>query len=325
MALSGQNLIAHESQSLSRDAIAASARQATAIVQLQDLNLSPPTIQGTATLSLRTEGNPKLLTINGLVWQKPATFLVDTGASTTLLSKSLVSRLNLQGQSIPGDRLSSAVAGTDCPSMDAHLHRLPPMTLGNLRVQDLQGLTFVNTEIPHGLSGVLGMNLLSAFDLRVYPQTRQIALTPPTALPDQQRSQAIPLQNRLGVMLASVRVNQRGPFTFLLDTGAESTFISPIVAAVTQGNQLPRQAVRVKGFCGLEPAYRVSMPDLQIGHHQVQNVDTIVLDSSVIKTLQVDGILGQNVLSQFVQHWRFSSAHRPDAQGSLLLMPLKAP
>lgn len=294
-----------------------------AIVQLQDLNLTPPQTNGAATVLLRPEDSLKRLTVNGLVQQQTETFLIDTGASTTLLSKDLIARLRLQGQAIAGDRLSSAVAGKDCPTMDAHLHRLPPLAIGSLQVKNLQGLTFVNTQIPHGLSGVLGMNLLSGFDLKVHPPTRQLSLTPPTSLPTQQRSQALRLQNRLGVMVAQLQVNQRGPFTFLLDTGAESTFISPEVAGATRVNQLPRQAVQVRGFCGLEPAYRVSTPSLQVGGHQLQNVDTIVLDSSVIRTLKVDGILGQNVFRQFSQHWRFASPSRP--QGSLLLTPLAPP
>lgn len=294
-----------------------------AIVQLQGLQLSPPQLKGTANVPLIQTDKPKRLTIYGSIQQQPEPFLVDTGASTTLLAKSLVSRLGLAGQAISGDRLASAVAGNDCPTMDAHLHRLPPLKIGALEVENLQGLTFVNTTLPDGLSGVLGMNLLNAFDLKVNPTTRQVSLTSPTPLPPHQRSQAIPLQNKLGVMLAQLHMNQTGPFTFLLDTGAESTFISPEVAQVTQAAQLPRQDVRVRGFCGLEPAYRVSMPSLQFGQYSVQNVDTIVLDSTVIKTLQVDGILGQNVLRQFSQHWRFATASRP--QGSLLLTPISSP
>ncbi|MEM9136284.1 MAG: retropepsin-like aspartic protease [Cyanobacteria bacterium P01_F01_bin.42] len=290
-----------------------------AIVQLKGLELQPPTSQGMADVQLNSEPSSRRLTIELLMKDKPETFLVDTGASTTLLSRSAADRFNLEGQFVSGDRLSSAVAGDDCPTMDAHLHRLPPFTIGALQVRDLQGLTFVNTQIPHGLSGVLGMNLLSSFDLKIDPPTRRLSLLPPTPLPARKRSQALPLQNKLGVMVAKLMLNQRGPFTFLLDTGAQSTFISPQVAQATQANQMPRQAVQVLGFCGLEPAYRVSMPTLQLGVHRVQNIDTIVLDSSVITALEVDGILGQNVFQQFSQHWRFASPARP--QGSLLLTP----
>lgn len=102
--------------------------QTKAIVQLQGLNLSPPTIQGTTTVLLQTEDTPNRLMIEGVLQEQAETFLVDTGASTTLLSKALVSRLNLKGQPISGNRLSSAVAGQDCPNMDAHLHQLPPLT-----------------------------------------------------------------------------------------------------------------------------------------------------------------------------------------------------
>ena len=297
---------------------------AQAIVQLQGLQLPPPTVQGATLVPLTSPAKSNLLTVQGVVGQQPESFLVDTGASTTLLAKKLVSRLQLQGQRISGDRLASAVAGKDCPSMDANLHQLPSLSIGTMQAQNLGGLEFLNTEIPHGLSGVLGMNLLSRFDLRVKPQTQQLALTAPTSLPAQQRSQSVPLTRRLNVMLAQVSLNRRGPFTFLLDTGAASTFVSPQVAQLAGVTNLPRQDVFVRGFCGLEPAYRVKTPVLQLGAHQVQNADTIVLDSSVIQTLQVDGILGQNVFSQFEQHWRFPPTNQPDstAQGSLVLTPL---
>lgn len=304
-----------------------------AIVQLQGLPLTRPKIQGTTLVPLKANAPLRLLMIEGQVQNQSETFLVDTGASTTLLSKALVKRLQLQGKAISGDRLSSAVAGTDCPTMDANLHQIPPFNIGAVQVNGLQGLEFIETQMPYDLSGILGMNLLSVFDLKIYPKTGQLSLTHPSSSPPQDlvpgkslwRSPVIPLESRLGVMLAQLKVNEHGPFTFLIDTGAASTFISPKVAQMAQITALPRQDVKVQGFCGLESAYRVMTPTIRLGIYQVQQVDTIVLDSSVINTLKVDGILGQNVLNRFNQHWRFPDSKRPDFQseGSLYLSPVQ--
>jgi predicted aspartyl protease len=295
--------------------------QTQAIVQLQGLPLSPPKIQGQAKVPFQAEVGLRLLTIEGQVQNQPETFLVDTGASTSLLSKSLVERLKLEGRKIAGDRLSSAVAGTDCPNMDANLHTVPSMTIGTLQVQQWQGLEFLNRKLPYGLSGILGMNLLSAFDLTIYPKLRQLGLTSPSSLPIEEKDLSIPLQRRLGVMLTELTINQQGPFTFLLDTGAAVTFVSPKVAQATQLTEQPRQSVKVQGFCGLEPAYQVMAPMLKLGRYQVPQVETVVIDSAVIQSLKVDGVLGQNVLNRFDQHWRFPNPQRSDsqAQGSLSL------
>ncbi|MCM1982022.1 retropepsin-like aspartic protease [Lyngbya confervoides] len=292
-----------------------------AIVQLHNLSLPPPVVTGSPQATLAIAQEMLTPTIQAVIGNRQVPLLVDTGASTTLLSKALVTQLQLEGQTIASDRLTSAVAGRDCPSMEATLHQLPPLSLGGIQVDRLRGLAFAQTEIPQDWAGVLGMNFLQAFDLSINPQAQQLTLRPPSPLPRSQRAQAIPLQRQLNVLVGPVRINGQGPFTLLFDTGAEGTFISPAVAKAASLGEIPQEAVRVRGFCGLEPAVRLSIPSLDIGPHRLSTVQVIVLDSAVIKTLQVDGILGQNVLSQFEQHWRFPAHSLPDsqAQGSLLL------
>jgi predicted aspartyl protease len=89
----------------------------------------------------------------------------------------------------------------------------------------------------------------------------------------------------------------------LLDTGAESTFISQRVAAQVRLGA-PQHPVTVLGFCGQESATLATLPSLQLGQHRIQDLEAVVLgESAILQSLNVDGILGQNVLNRFVQTW----------------------
>jgi predicted aspartyl protease len=293
-----------------------------AIVQLQGLNLPPIQVQGSTTVALSPMGQTRVLTLPARFGNQPDshTLMVDTGASTTLLSKALVTKLGLSGQPIPSEQSVSTAAGSNCPSMDAMLHRLPTLMIGQTIVRELRGLAYTHAELPSEVDGVLGMNFLSAFDLGIDPRQRILQLATPTPLPPEFQATAVPLKRRQGVMLTQVRINNQGPFTMLLDTGADSLFISRRVVAAAQLGQQPAQAVQVRGFCGLEDAQRIQLPPLTLGPHTVENLDAVVLTSSVIEQLQVDGVLGQSVLEQFSQYWRFPPQSQPEATGSLILI-----
>lgn len=296
----------------------------SAIVQLKGLNVPPPQIKGSATLPLSVLDQTQVFTAVGLLGKRSGQFLIDTGASTTMLSAALVKALQLQGRPVPGDKLASAVAGNECSSMNATLHTLPTLRFQTVEVKGLSGLKFENTVIPEGLSGVLGMDVLGRFDLQLHPQARTLKLTAPTPLPIAAADQAVPLQKKLGVFLAKLTMNGQGPFTLLLDTGADSTFISEEVAARIKLDPKNREPIQIQGFCGLEPATRSRVATLKLYQHEQSNLEAIVLTSSILKLLGVDGILGQNFLQHYQQHWRFTPAvvRSSRADGSLLLSPI---
>lgn len=293
-----------------------------AIVQLRGLNLPPIQVQGSTTVPLSPMGQSRAWTLPARFGDQSDTYtlLVDTGASTTLLSKALATKLDLSGQLIPGEQLVSAAAGNNCQSMDAMLHRLPTLMIGQTIVRELRGLAYTHAELPREVDGALGMNFLSAFDLGIDPRQRILQLATPTPLPPEFKAMAVPIKRRQGVMLTQVFINNQGPFTMLLDTGADSLFISRRVVAAAQLEQQPTQAVQVLGFCGLEDAQRIQLPPLRLGPHTVENLHAIILTSSVIDQLQVDGVLGQRVLEQFNQYWRFPPQSQPEATGSLVLI-----
>lgn len=300
-------------------------RDFRAIVQLEGLNLPRPKTAGESRVSLHPIEGSQVFSVDVEIGESRGQFLFDTGASTTMVGSPLVRDLGLVGEEISGDRVKSAVAGDDCPEMDATLHRLPTLKMGEAQVMDLQVLEFANKMIPDGLSGVLGMDVLAEFDLIVNPETKQLQLLSPSDLP-LQLSAAIPLKSRLGVMLAEVAIADRGSFTFMLDTGADTIFISEDLADRLEIDPASRSPVQVLGFCGLEAATLSTLATVELGNHKLTNLEAVILSSpSVLDMLEVDGILGQTFFNNYQQYWRFDRRSTPSESsewgGSLLLNP----
>ncbi|EAW34639.1 hypothetical protein L8106_21989 [Lyngbya sp. PCC 8106] len=296
-----------------------------AIVQLKGLNFPPPQTQGEATIPLKRLEGSQVFTVELTLGNQSGEFLLDTGASTTMLSTPMVERLGLEGgKKVANEQLTSAVAGDDCPEMSATVHQLPTVTIDRVRVEELRGLEFTNTLIPGELSGVLGMDFLRHFDLNLNPKTQQLKLLTPSQLNSAETQQAIPLKSRLGVMLAEIEINGQGPFTFMLDTGADTIFISPSLSLTLQLDQASRQDIQVIGFCGLEMAERSTLKQVKMGDTEQTNLEAVILSSpSVLDLLEVDGILGQNFLNHYEQYWRFNLTEDSNIfDGSLILLPI---
>lgn len=291
----------------------------SAIVQLQGLKVPEPQVRGTARLPISTLPGTSVYTVNAQLLGLSTRWLVDTGASTSMVATPVVQALGLTGQPVPSQRLSFAVAGNDCPNMNATLHQLPMLELATLQVEGLHSLQFANTVIPAELSGVLGMDMLKQFDLHLHPGKATLSLLPPTSLPTDAIASAVPLEQKLGVMVTELKINGQGPFQVLLDTAADSTFISEQVAEKLNLDAATLHPIQIRGFCGLENAMRSQLDSVTLHRHQRRHLDAIVLSSSILKVLKVDGILGQNFLRHYQQYWRFN----PESEnGSLLLVPL---
>ncbi len=295
-----------------------------AIVPLKDLNIPPATVTGETRINLQLLENSRVFTIPLKVGNISSNFLLDTGASITMVSSELVQQLGLVGIPIKSEQLTSAVAGDDCEDMSAILHPLPQIKINQVQIQQLQGLEFTNTIIPQNLSGVLGMDVLENFDLKINPQTQQLQLLKPSLLPENQQKNAINLQEKLGVMLASIKINNQDNITFMLDTGADLIFISQQLAKQLNLDKTEINPIQVQGFCGLEDANYSVLEQVEINQFKQENLGVVILNSpSVLDLLGVDGILGQNFFQFYQQHWRFHSKSNSDKlEGSLILEPI---
>ncbi len=125
-------------------------------------------------------------------------------------------------------------------------------------------------------------------------------------------------------MTAQVQINGQGPFTFLVDTGAELMVLSQDLAKRLSIDVTKAKETEVRGFCGTEKGKQIQLAQVSLQQHQAKNLDAVIIGKGVLDLLGVDGIVGQNFLNQYQQHWRFGKLNElsfPD-EGTLILTPL---
>lgn len=276
--------------------------------------------QGQASVTLQQVPNSRLFSIPVTVGGKPRSFLFDTGASNSILDSQIARELGLTGTPISNQLLSYFVVGDDCSQVNASLHYLPRLTVDRATVEGMNGMGMDKKMIPGNFSGVLGLDFLKSFDVIINPQSLQLQLLPPSP----SIAEAVPLIGRLGVMIAEVKINGKGPFMFLLDSGADNMVLSDNLAAQLSLNNSTAETVEVRGFCGVEAAQKTILDRVALQQHETRNLEAVIIKSEVLQLLGVDGIVGQNFLTRYRQHWRFGEANVlgfPE-DGSLLLTPL---
>ena len=299
------------------------SRRLKAIIRLAHTKLPPPTTTGTGRLSLEPLQDGIAWTIDIKIGDRLAKVLLDTGASISMVSPDLTQSLGLKGKELPPEEIRYAVAGDGCQKTNASIYQLPVITLGTAKATGLQTLQLSQAIIPENLAGILGMDLLSHFNFQIDPIRKELQLSPPSEPPKRDRDQAIPLVMQDGVALVQVKINGDSPFLFLIDTGAESTFISPEVAAKLKLSPDSMKPIQVQGFCGLEPASYTALSEVQVGDRALKNIESVVLqNTAVLDSLKVDGILGQNFLNSFHQFWYFDHSSE-QIKAYLILTPLR--
>lgn len=299
------------------------SRRLKAIIRLAHTKLPPPTTTGTGRLSLTPLKDGIAWTIDVKIGDRLAKVLLDTGASLSMVSPDLTQSLGLTGKELPPEETRYAVAGDECQEMKAFIYQLPVIALGTAKATGLQTLQLSQAIIPENLAGILGMDLLNHFNFQIDPIRKELLLSTVSDLPKRDRDQAIPLVMQDGVALVQVKINGDSPFVFLIDTGAESTFISPQIAAKLKLSPDSMKPIQVQGFCGLEAASYTSLAEVQVGDRVLKNIESVVLkNTAVLESLKVDGILGQNFLNGFHQSWYFD--HSSDQiKAYLVLTPLR--
>lgn len=291
-----------------------------AIVKTTGITLPQPSSQGQATITMQPVPDQKLLTVPVNLGGKPASFLLDTGASNSVVDAKIVEQLNVKGTPIPKELLAFMVVGENCAEINATIHPLPVLAVEAAKVEGVTGMALPQAAIPAKVGGVLGMDFISGFDMVVNPKTLELQFLPQTT----PASDAIPLTGNMGIMTAEVKINGQGPFTFLIDTGAEMMVISDQLVQKTTLDLSKAEPIEVKGFCGKEMGKKMALEQFSIQQYQAQNLEAVVLESRVLQFLGVDGIVGQNFLNEYQQHWRFgkrNSLGYPDV-GSLSLTRL---
>ncbi|NET25341.1 retropepsin-like aspartic protease [Okeania sp. SIO1I7] len=292
-----------------------------ALLEISGASLPEILSQGKATVKLQKLTNSQVFTLPVIVAGKTKSFLLDTGASNTIIESKIAQNLGLASTPIPNDLLSYFVVGDDCSNVNANIHTLPTIKVDAATVKGLQGMGLSKTAIPGNLSGVLGLDFLKGFDVIINPQTSQLELLPPSS----SVNNAIPLIGRMGVMLAEVKINGKGPFLFLLDTGADLMVLSQNLANELGVDIANAEKIDVLGFCGTEIAQKTKLDTVSLQKYEVSQLDGIIINNQILDLIGIDGIVGQNFLNRYQQHWRFDKSNKlgfPET-GSLFLTPLE--
>jgi predicted aspartyl protease len=301
-----------------------SEERLTSVVKASGIAVEHPKSNGQASVPLQHLPGSSVFTLPVAIAGKPKTFLLDTGASSSIIDTQTAQQLGIKGTKFPNELLKYFVVGNDCSNVNASMHLLPPLSVDQATVSGLFGMGLSRTSIPGDLSGVLGMDFLSGFDVEINPKAKSLKLLPHSQLPSPASNGAIQLIGKMGVMTAQVSINGKAPFTFALDTGADVVVISKRTAVKLALDVTNAEEIEVQGFCGSEKGKKSRIQLLEMGGHQAKEIDVVILNNNLLDLLGVEGIVGQSFLNQYQQHWRFGDRGVLGfpTQGSLVLTNL---
>ena len=92
-------------------------------------------------------------------------------------------------------------------------------------------------------------------------------------------------------MTVPVRLGGRGPYRFLVDTGADRTAVSTAIAA--QLGLVEGSTATLHSITGTSSVRTVNVPQLELSHNRVRSVDAPLLEAA---NMGADGILGVDSL-----------------------------
>ena len=111
--------------------------------------------------------------------------LLDTGATSTMVTPELADRLALQRRSFPPKAFALAGGGQDCADLNPQRTRLPDLVLRDpagaagtpvLSLEGVEALVLPVRALPAGVDGVLGAPSLRLMPIRIDPSLGRIAL-----------------------------------------------------------------------------------------------------------------------------------------------------
>lgn len=225
--------------------------------------------------------------------QGPYTFVLDTGCTDTNLSRTVAENLSL------------AVDDLGCSVLDA-------FAVGDLVLPDYQIYVRDNsacqllTAVGRPPDGFLGMGFLRYYEVTLdYPGARACFVDlrqymgRTTRRPEPDFS-CVRIKYPNLYVVVSTELNDRGPYQFLLDTGAQRTTVSPAVAADL--GLVKGMAGTAHGIDDALPAYLSEVASVKVGTQRVERLPVAVVDcqrTSKATGMEIDGYLGHNFLQQF--------------------------
>lgn len=247
--------------------------------------------------------NPLILVPTHVNGKGPYDFILDTGASHSLLSQKLADLLELRPES------EKQAMGAGGP-VTLGLGRVGSIAVGSARQHDVSvGITSELERVANALQcridGDLGFDFLKDFSLTIVYTASTLQFTCAS-----ESNNSGPLANATPFTLAKphkplvlvpVTVNNQGPFQFALDTGASRTMLSAELA-----QKLALETIDDDTGTGVGGHLKVlasNVSSLAIGdsivHGHTVGIGEFLAMLSAAAGTHLDGIVGYNFLNQF--------------------------
>ncbi len=241
--------------------------------------------------------------VNG---QGPYRFLVDSGATSTVLSNQLIDSLKVP---VISTAVISCVGGTGRTA--TRLGKVDKFQVGELEIRNLPVSSFDNQIFAELIDGVLSTADLADFLITLDYPDQKIGLVPRAAAAAKAPSPAITasLETSFRILgnlvLLPVSINQRSPQSFLFDTGAVTSALSKRQAAFLGVREdTPNASVDIQfaGACGItQSVLGVNQVDLSLQSLKTSYAKILAVDlkeiSKELRT-EVSGILGADFYSK---------------------------
>jgi predicted aspartyl protease len=204
--------------------------------------------------------------ING---KGPYNFVVDTGASQTVLSQKLAKDLGL---AVITTTVMHGIGGSG--KVSSSIHRIDQLQIGDVSVGDLPVGTFDDPVISQIADGVIGTAMLADFIVTInYPASRiELSRQPVAAVA------ALPVWCIGNMLLLPAEINGKQG-NFIVDTGAITTVLSLTMANAMGINEKTPGALVDMGIAGVGGAQGI----------------TLMLPQLTMKTIRQTEVLGQSL------------------------------
>jgi len=234
------------------------------------------------------------VSING---QGPFRFLIDTGATQSVLSQKVATKLGLRKVAT---NIMFGVGGDG--KVDSPIYKADTVKIGDVTVKNVPLGTLDNPLLDLVMDGILGPTLLSDFIVTMdYPHS-QIQLTRKAP----EGGIVVPAWFFGGLLMVPVEVNGKHKGNFLIDTGADSTLLAYTMAnALGVNRDTPGATVDlpIGGIGGLDdgvlmvPSVTLKTPFETKQFDRVMAIDLKSM-SSLIQT-ELSGVIGYDTLKNY--------------------------
>lgn len=279
------------------------------LIFFRALNKTPPSKVTNATRSYEIAVQPfygLMLAETKVNGQGPYRFLVDSGATSTVLAEALIEDLKVP---VLSHAVASCVGGSG--RTGTKLARLDTLQVGDLEITNLPVSSFDNAIFSGLIDGVLSTADLADFLITLDYVDRKILLEPKKgALAEKDSSQnaagvVAPFRILGNLILLPVAVNGSEAQSFLFDTGAVTSTLSKRQAAflgVTEDTPKAKVDLQFAGACGVTQSV-LSVPRVSLSLARMTTPFAKILAvelkeiSKELRT-EVSGILGGDFYSK---------------------------